>query len=70
MKTLNQPLRLELSALLAVLACIPMCRAVSVSLEEMSEASQWVAAKFKGLPQGMFYWAEGIPSLRLGVQAM
>jgi len=48
MKTLNQPLRLELSALLAVLACIPMCRAVSVSLEEMSEASQWVAAKFKG----------------------
>jgi hypothetical protein len=32
--------------------------------------SRWVAAKFKGLPQGMFYWAEGIPSLRLGVQAM
>ena len=49
MKTHSKTLRLKLSALLAVLACIPMCRAVSVSPEEMSEASQWVAAKFEGV---------------------
>src|ERR1017187_8446076 len=49
MKTNSKTLRLKLSALLAVLACIPMCRAVSVSPEEMSEASQWVAAKFQGV---------------------
>ena len=49
MKTINQTLRLELSALLAVLACNQMCRAVSVSPEEMGEASQWVAAKFQGM---------------------
>jgi alpha-galactosidase len=35
--------------MLAVLVCIPICRAVSVSPEEMDEASQWVAAKFKGV---------------------
>jgi hypothetical protein len=49
MKTISQTLRLKLSALLVVLACTPMCRAVSVSPEEMSEASQWVAAKFQGM---------------------
>lgn len=49
MKTISQTLRLELSTLLAVLACIPTCGAVSVSPEEMSEASQWVAAKFEGV---------------------
>jgi alpha-galactosidase len=42
-------LRLELTVLLAVLTCLPMRRAVSVSPEEMGEASQWVAAKFKGV---------------------
>ena len=49
MKTIKQTVRHELSALLAVLACTQMCRAVSVSPEEMSEASQWVAAKFEGM---------------------
>src|ERR1017187_7289543 len=49
MKTNSKTLRLKLSALLAVLACTPMCRAVSVSPEEMSEVSQWVAAKFAGV---------------------
>ena len=49
MKTIRQIVRLELSALLAVLACTQMCRAVSVSPEEMGEASQWVAAKFQGM---------------------
>ena len=49
MKTDSRMLRLELTILLAVLACIPMRGAVSVSPEEMGEASQWVAAKFKGV---------------------
>jgi alpha-galactosidase len=45
-KTMNRTL---LSALLAVLACTPLYGAVSVSPEEMGEASQWVAVKFKGV---------------------
>ena len=49
MKTEARILPLELTILLAVLACLPMRGAVSVSPEEMGEASQWVAAKFKGV---------------------
>ena len=49
MKTVSRKLRLELTFLLAALACIPMRGAVSVSPEELGEASQWVAAKFKGV---------------------
>ena len=48
MKTEARILPLELTILLAVLACLPMRGAVSVSPEELGEASQWVAAKFKG----------------------
>ena len=33
----------------AALACTPSYGTVSVSPEEMGEASQWVAAKFKGV---------------------
>jgi hypothetical protein len=49
MKTVSRRLRLEITVLLAVLACIPMRGAVSVSPEEMGEASRWVTAKFKGV---------------------
>ena len=48
MKTVTRMPRLELAILLVALACLPMHGAVSVSPEEMGEASQWVAAKFKG----------------------
>ncbi len=49
MKTISRTPRLKLTALIAVLACLPMRGAVSVSPEELGEASQWVAAKFKGV---------------------
>ena len=50
MKTVSQILRLELSASCSPCwRCLPMRGAVSVSPEEMGEASQWVAAKFKGV---------------------
>jgi len=49
MKTVSRRLRLEITILLAALACVPMRGAVSASPEEMGEASQWVAAKFKGV---------------------
>ena len=48
MMTVTRMPRLELTILLATLTCLPMRGAVSVSPEEMGEASQWVAAKFKG----------------------
>ena len=46
LKTMNRTL---LSALLAVLACTPIYGTVSVSPEEMNEASRWMAAKFQGV---------------------
>ena len=55
MNTLNQKQTItrkhcfQLITLLAVLACRPSHGVVSVSPEEMGEASRWVAAKFKGV---------------------
>ena len=49
MKNFSRKLRLEHSLLLALLVCLPVRGAISVSPEELGEASQWVAAKFKGV---------------------
>ncbi len=39
----------RLSVILGALACLPVYGTVSVTPEEMGEASQWVAAKFQGV---------------------
>src|ERR1035441_10190633 len=49
MMTLGRTLRLGLATMLAVLACTSLYGTVSVSPEEMGEASSWVAAKFHGV---------------------
>src|ERR1035437_10365250 len=49
LKTITRRHRSQLIMLLAVLACRPGYGTVSVSPEEMSEASRWVAAKFMGV---------------------
>ena len=48
MKTVSRGLRLQLITVLAVLACAPTYGTVSVSPEEMGEASSWVAVKSRG----------------------
>jgi alpha-galactosidase len=48
MNNVSRTFRIELALLLTMLIYCPLRGAVSVSSEEMGEASRWVAAKFKG----------------------